>query len=229
MIAPYLLRNKKNCVSHYRTIAALVLLLLFGLAACSSDPITSQPSTAQAQHASSQAPTTQVASVAATLTTKPLHLPAIAAGAQCPTTAGQEHISPDRRVVYGTKPVYLVGSTSNGVLPYTPPPFIGDTTSRLGGSRVLWEITPAYTGPILIRGQQIDGPDRINFNGGLTQGKVNSQGTTPVLPALNLRNTTTGQWSTWVTYTRLKTPGCYAYQVDGLTFSEVIVFKAVAA
>jgi hypothetical protein len=29
-------------------------------------------------------------------------------------------------------------------------------------------------------------------------------------------------------YTRLRAPGCYAYQIDGLTFSRVIVFRAVA-
>ncbi len=28
-------------------------------------------------------------------------------------------------------------------------------------------------------------------------------------------------------YTRLLGPGCYAYQIDGTTFSRVIVFRAV--
>jgi hypothetical protein len=27
-------------------------------------------------------------------------------------------------------------------------------------------------------------------------------------------------------YTRLRAPGCYAYQIDGTTFSRVIVFAA---
>jgi hypothetical protein len=30
-------------------------------------------------------------------------------------------------------------------------------------------------------------------------------------------------------YTRLKGPGCYAYQIDGATFSETIVFRATRA
>ena len=35
-------------------------------------------------------------------------------------------------------------------------------------------------------------------------------------------------WASWVTSTRVREPGCYAYQVDGTSFSEVIVFEAVA-
>ena len=30
-------------------------------------------------------------------------------------------------------------------------------------------------------------------------------------------------------YTRVRGPGCYAYQIDGTTFSRVIVFRAVSA
>ena len=31
----------------------------------------------------------------------------------------------------------------------------------------------------------------------------------------------------WITYTRVQAGGCYAYQVDGTSFSEVVVFRAV--
>jgi hypothetical protein len=31
----------------------------------------------------------------------------------------------------------------------------------------------------------------------------------------------------WVTYTRIRAGGCYAYQVDGTGISEVVVFRAV--
>ena len=30
-------------------------------------------------------------------------------------------------------------------------------------------------------------------------------------------------------YTRVRGPGCYAYQVDGTSFSRVIVFEAIVA
>ena len=39
---------------------------------------------------------------------------------------------------------------------------------------------------------------------------------------------TPGGGRAWITYTRVRGGGCYAYQVDGTGFSEVIVFRAVA-
>jgi hypothetical protein len=30
----------------------------------------------------------------------------------------------------------------------------------------------------------------------------------------------------WPSFTRVRKPGCYAYEVDGTSFSEVIVFRA---
>jgi hypothetical protein len=35
-----------------------------------------------------------------------------------------------------------------------------------------------------------------------------------------------GVWHDWPSYTRLQTAGCYAYQVDSLSGSAVIVFAA---
>jgi hypothetical protein len=32
---------------------------------------------------------------------------------------------------------------------------------------------------------------------------------------------------TVTTFTRLRAPGCYAWQIDGPTFSRVVVFRAV--
>jgi hypothetical protein len=35
-----------------------------------------------------------------------------------------------------------------------------------------------------------------------------------------------GSGREWPTFTRVKGPGCYAYQIDGTSFTEVIVFRA---
>ena len=35
-----------------------------------------------------------------------------------------------------------------------------------------------------------------------------------------------GGWRFWSGYTRLRSPGCYGLQVDGTTFSEIIIFSA---
>jgi hypothetical protein len=51
-----------------------------------------------------------------------------------------------------------------------------------------------------------------------------------VVPSPRLRphgaDNWTGEWRNFHSYTRLRAPGCYAYQVDGAGFSDSIVFKA---
>ncbi|HET7037526.1 MAG TPA: hypothetical protein VFI42_17710 [Thermomicrobiaceae bacterium] len=87
--------------------------------------------------------------------------------------------------------------------------------------KVLWVASPDYQGPVLIRGHQIGGPNEMRFESGddppneLTFG-AGGGGSTPS----HFRN--------WPSYTRLRAPGCYAYQVDGTDFSDVIVFKAAS-
>jgi hypothetical protein len=89
-----------------------------------------------------------------------------------------------------------------------------------GGNAVLWAAVKTYRGPVLIRGRQLDGPNLVRFG----------DGTEPVSELRLMRATaqTTPPWSgrVWDTYTRLSTPGCYGYQVDGTSFSRVIVFSA---
>lgn len=51
----------------------------------------------------------------------------------------------------------------------------------------------------------------------LTELRIDGQAVTPP------------SWPTWITFTRLATAGCYAYQVDGTSFEETITFQAVAA
>jgi hypothetical protein len=83
----------------------------------------------------------------------------------------------------------------------------------------LWIAGPGYPDrPALIRGGQIDGQNELRFEDGVD-------------PAGELRfeGADLGQgWRHQPSYTRVSGPGCYAYQVDGLGLSEVIVFEAVA-
>ena len=43
-----------------------------------------------------------------------------------------------------------------------------------------------------------------------------------------MRVKVTGDWLGYPSYTRLRGGGCYAYEVDGTSFSRVIVFRAAA-
>jgi hypothetical protein len=157
----------------------------------------------------------------ADLRERPLQIESLAAGAACPTSS-LKTISPDFGPGLGDGPVYPVGFSKRGVLRFPYPPsknsvFAG---SAWGGQKVLWVSNPKYAGPILIRGQQVDGPNRVQFG----------QGSATLLRELAFgaesADNWTGGWRNFPSYTRLRAPGCYAYQVDGADFSDVIVFKA---
>jgi hypothetical protein len=151
----------------------------------------------------------------AALRARPLVLPTVPAGSACPITPGQV-VSPDYGPALGPGPVYPVGFGAEGVAHLTG-------ANQEGGwlyVKVLWIVDPAYKGPALVRGHQIDGPDEMGFDRGPNP--------SPELQ-LDQQNALSGggQWPNWPTYTRIKGSGCYAYQIDGTNFSKVVVFSAV--
>jgi len=91
-----------------------------------------------------------------------------------------------------------------------------------GVRKAMWAVDPRYLGPVLVRGRQLDGEDTLRFEKGepgfTEAGRRN--------PASELR-----EWGGYVhpAVTRVRTLGCYAYQVDGIGFSYSIVFHAIAA
>jgi hypothetical protein len=90
--------------------------------------------------------------------------------------------------------------------------------SKWSGQKVLWIGRPSYRGPVLIRGRQLDGPNDIRFGSGLNPGRE--------MRLESVGGSSPGGWQNKPSYTRLRAPGCYAWQVDGTTFSRVIVFEA---
>jgi len=94
--------------------------------------------------------------------------------------------------------------------------------SEWGFSKVLWLSSAGYAGPALIRGRQLDGPTEVRFMEGVDppaelQFPMEGSGWSPDLEP---------GWRQLPSYTRVRAPGCYAYQVDGPDFTEVIVFSA---
>jgi hypothetical protein len=84
-----------------------------------------------------------------------------------------------------------------------------------------WRVPASYTGPLLIRGEMLGG-------GALGFGT----GTVPydelqLLDAGRGAPRVIGGGRAWITYTRIRSEGCYAFQVDGTTFSEVLVIRAI--
>jgi hypothetical protein len=82
----------------------------------------------------------------------------------------------------------------------------------------LWAFSPRYRGPLLIRGRRLDRPQQVRFHTGS-------------YPRRELRvppgHAPQGHWSYGVSSTMLRAPGCYGLQIDGLTFSRAVVFRAV--
>jgi len=143
---------------------------------------------------------------------RPLRIPNIAAGARCPVTPARTATG-----LVGAGPVYPVGGFP--ALTFTYPPQRDQTWygSAWSGNKILWLGRPSYRGPILIRGRQLDGPHELRFGPGMRPRRELLLHVVGVAPS---------GWRNWPSYTRLRAEGCYAWQVDGETFSTLIVFRA---
>lgn len=157
---------------------------------------------------------------------RPLHVPRVAPGGKCPVSTARTltgFVGP----LAGSGPVYPV-LVPDHVSPFKfvyPPPHGGQANfagSQWGGDKVLWVAAASYRGPVLIRGRQLDGSHAVGFGGDVVP---NAE-----LQLLAPGGSSSGEpegWREWPSYTRLRAGGCYGYQVDGATFSSVIVFHAV--
>jgi hypothetical protein len=90
-----------------------------------------------------------------------------------------------------------------------------------GVFKAMWAIDPRYVGPVLVRGRQLDGDEILRFE----KGEPGFSDQTAANPAAELQEA--GGY-VHPAVTRVRTLGCYAYQVDGVGFSYSIVFHAVA-
>jgi hypothetical protein len=155
---------------------------------------------------------------------RPFHTPTISPGSPCPTSA-RDPKGDLTRIGYagpawGTGPAYpgffrpLDGKPGFYYDDPIPPEsvFYG---SKWSGQKVLWVFDrQAYAGPILIRGRQLDGLEVLRFD--LANAPVQK---------IFVRADQTDRPS----MTRVRAPGCYAYQIDGASFSDVLVFEAKVA
>ncbi|HYZ78743.1 MAG TPA: hypothetical protein VE596_15365 [Gaiellaceae bacterium] len=128
---------------------------------------------------------------------RPLRLPRVRHGARCPTS----RVS---RAARG------VGATLGRGPAY---PVLGGAIA--GANKTLWAVAPRYRGALLIRGRRLDGRGVLRF-----------------WPSRTSRMWWRGLWQEerprWrygPSTTLVPSPGCYAFQVDGTTFSSRIVFE----
>lgn len=132
---------------------------------------------------------------------RPLKLPA-ADGGPCPITINAQPASP-RQLPAG------LGFHSVNDSPWET-------------AEVTWNVPGSYTGPLLIRGAMIGGGALGFGTGAVPYDELQLNDAGQGAPRI------AGGGRAWITYTRVRSGGCYAYQVDGSSFSEVVVFRAVA-
>jgi len=151
---------------------------------------------------------------------RPLRLHRLAPGAACPVSQIDRRIDWARSNIFGGSgigrgPVYPALGGSGGRMYARPDLQFGGVWA---GGKVFW-YAPRYQGRILIRGRRLDGPQWLRFNG-------------QRLPPRELRIEAhdTVVWegqppgSRGVpSSVRVRAPGCYGVQIDGTTFSRVVV------
>jgi hypothetical protein len=145
-----------------------------------------------------------------------LHFPVLRAGQRCPISRGTPfNNSYFGGVARGAGPVRVLAGNRRGIAelinPTSAPPWLALKT--------LWFSLPAYQGPFVIRAERVGRPGPVALGEGPVVGPL----VVPPGPTLNSylawRTVPGGLW--------VKSPGCYAWQVDGLGFSEIIVVRAV--
>jgi len=155
------------------------------------------------------------------------HFPKLTHGARCPVSRVDPRVAWKRINIFGGTgigrgPVYPGLGAHSGLLFATRDIQYGGPWF---GEKVFWYVLPSYRGPVLIRGRRLDGPQKVGFNGGK-------------LPHPELR-IEPGQTVTWERQppgsrgvpsgVRVLEPGCYAVQIDGTSFSRIVVFVADVA
>jgi hypothetical protein len=154
---------------------------------------------------------------------RPLHLPQVRSGGRCPASAGRR-IDNDQfaGIALGRgpiRPLIAASAISGGDLQHGVLPFGRVVGTSWRGVKTLWFSEPRYRGPVFIRGRQLGGSAKLVFGEGPSL-------IDPQLPPGPTLNGTNG-WRQWPGGTYLRAFGCYAWQVDGTSFSTVIVFMAI--
>jgi hypothetical protein len=130
---------------------------------------------------------------------RPLHLPRSSGSKSCSVSGGET-------------PVSIAGGPR-----LTAQRFVG---SHWLAAHVTWRAAVGYHGPILIRGRRLGGTGVVGFGEG-----HEPYDELQLLDSGRGEATTSARGRAWLSLTRVQHPGCYAYQVDGTSFSRVSVFR----
>lgn len=209
-----------------------VSILLFGLvlSGCSGSVPTAKATNSASPIPSSGAPTvptttshpSQQDGVWARLEERPLHIPKIVKRQNCPVSR-QWATHHDVRAktlsgeLWGPGPAFpgvytnVAALHRHGVIQMLRNNRVWPYFNGWLGAKVLWATTRTYRGPVLVRGHQVGGSHGMGFWGGINDESGSH---------LRFAGGTASNFF-------VPSVGCYAWQMDGLGFSRLIVFQVV--
>jgi hypothetical protein len=150
---------------------------------------------------------------------RPLRVEPLATTARCPVTTARV-LSPRFARGQGSGPVYPVGAARGLKFIYPVEPTQGWYPSEWSGNKVAWVARKGFSGRVLIRGWRRDGSSGVRFGD-------RPQPQTELRLTFSAKDLGEGGWLNKGTFTRVRAPGCYAWQLDGLDFTRVITFRAI--
>jgi hypothetical protein len=156
---------------------------------------------------------------------RPLDLPEVAPGQDCPVSPVDERVDWDSINIFGgsgTGP----GPVYPGIGGSDPPGHVTTTRDHADetwfGTKVFWYVKPSYRGPALIRGRRLDGAGTLRFQARDPRPR----------PELRIRRNEEVSWDGQPRGSRgrpsgilVRSPGCYGVQIDGTRFSRTVVFS----
>ncbi len=221
-------------------LVVVVALALWAILLANREPVdlgsTSATPTAPASETSSPTAVAGFASPTAIATPdastspgeRPLALPVLSAGESCPISTGSKKAIPPESEVFcaecfwfGSGPVYFAMTYNNES---------AEATFSLDGvpysenayrAKTPWTSDPDYSGPIRIRGGQLDGTNeqRPSFS---------NQEETPAdeLLLTGYGGPSSTLWPLWRSLMWVPGPGCYGVQIDTEDGTDIVIFEA---
>ncbi len=211
---------------HWSLLLLLTFVLVAPLTGCTWQPAPEATATATSLLDAE-------AQIWSRLERQPLTLTSLTPGTPCPSHPGLA-IGPFGPAL-GEDPVYVLGGAdgtlgADEVLRYLPPSHFHSV--EWGGTTTFFVVAPGDRWYVLVRGRRLDGPNEVLFGDWSvptqTAGRERVQ-TAPPDPERSSES-----WTSHPAFTRVRAPGCYAYQLDGLrprdgmNFTHTIVFSASA-
>ena len=149
-----------------------------------------------------------------------LRIPPKPAGGRCPRTTTTRRAEWGE-LLLGPGPVYAGSVNPDGIQKLIVLEDRGGPVRGWRGFKTRWVIYPSYAGPVLIRGRELGGSTPVGFGSDPTP-----------WPELQLWPRAPNEAAEYPRdflglATRVPRPGCYAWQLDGDHFTEVIVFQAI--